>query len=135
MSGAIDSAESPTEEAGRKRGAEEYSDMSTPHMRPAQPRAPPKKPRPSADAGTDFNFTKASLHSRALQSSSSCVRTEPSVSGEPEFEDSSSAEEAWVQCEGCCAWRRLPNHVGLNSLPELWCGRPFPRFCAWQAPC
>lgn len=31
-----------------------------------------------------------------------------------------SIDEKWVQCEGCDTWRRLPDSVDTNSLPEKW---------------
>ena len=30
-------------------------------------------------------------------------------------------EEQWVQCEECSKWRRVPSHVNVAKLPEIWC--------------
>jgi hypothetical protein len=31
-----------------------------------------------------------------------------------------SVEDEWVECEKCFKWRRLPNHISADSIPDVW---------------
>jgi hypothetical protein len=31
-----------------------------------------------------------------------------------------SVEDEWVECEKCSKWRRLPNHISADSIPDVW---------------
>ena len=33
---------------------------------------------------------------------------------------SEADEEKWVCCERCEKWRKLPDHVDVDALPEQW---------------
>ena len=29
-------------------------------------------------------------------------------------------EDKWVQCDSCGKWRKLPQEIDLDTLPEVW---------------
>ena len=29
-------------------------------------------------------------------------------------------KKKWVQCDACTKWRRVPTHIEIQSLPDVW---------------